>query len=234
MSRSYLVLRRGHRRSHSVKKENTGRRPPTGPTTPVSHTRVFENHRVMNPTDRFKPPGWALRTTGRSTMALADMAGRTPCSEKYCAKSAQRNFMTLAPDPGTCPETPSKNWRRKSLGQFFVIRPCPYFSGFDRPAVAPMVRAHHPAAPPRGRAAARHRAAWHPSSSSPGGARPRRRRPGTFSSRAPCMMGMPPGAISHPIGKKISSKIGLYDFFQTLPNASPRVQERRKNRAEKI
>ena len=187
----------------------------------------------MNPTDRFKPPGWALRTTGGSTMALADMAGRTPCSEIFCAKSARRFFKPLTPDAGTCPEMPSKNWRRKRWGQFFVIRPCPFFFGFDRPAAAPMVHAHHPAAPPRGRGAARHRAAWHQSCSSPGGARPRRRRPGTFSSRAPCMMGMPPGAISHPIGKKIRRKTGSWDFFQTLPNASPRVQERYKKSRRK-
>ena len=166
-------------------------------------------------------------------MALADMAGRTPCSEIFCAKSAMQNFMTIALDAGTCLETPSKNWRRNPLGQFFVIRPCPFFFGFDRPAAAPMVHAHHPAAPPHVRGAARHRAAWHQSCSSPGGARPRRRRPGTFSSRAPCMMGMPPGAISHPIGKKIRRKTGNRDFFQTLPNASPRIQERYKKSRRK-
>ena len=179
----------------------------------------------MNRTDRFKPPGWALRTTGGSTMALADMAGRTPCSEIFCAKSARRFFSRSHQTPRNMSRDAVKKLASKTMGPVFVIRPCPFF-GFDRPAAAPMVHAHHPAAPPRGRGAARHRAAWHQSCSSPGGARPRRRRPGTFSSRAPCMMGMPPGAISHPIGKKIRRKTGNWDFFQTLPNASPRIQER--------
>ena len=126
-----------------------------------------------------------------------------------------------------------KKLASKTMGPVFRNPPMSVFFGFDRPAAAPMVHAHHPAAPPRGRGAARHRAAWHQSCSSPGGARPRRRRPGTFSSRAPCMMGMPPGAISHPIGKKIRRKTESWNFFQTLPNASPRVQERYKKSRRK-
>ena len=126
----------------------------------------------MNPTDRFKPPGWALRTAGGSTMALADMAGRTPCSEIFCAKSAMQNFMTIALDAGTCLETPSKNWRRKRWGQFFVIRPCPFFFWFRSTGSRP----HGPCASPRG-SAARPRRGAPPRSMAPKLLKSRRRAP---------------------------------------------------------